>query len=163
LELKSTHTLSNGTPVVQKTGKYGIYWVDVKNNRIKTNGEVPVPVSGAVPVVPLEQAAESTAWASPVSAGIDLKPEQPKVQDDWGYEVAEEAEAVTCIAIPFAGYSVALAAIQSGPGYYERGGYVANRCGDRAAILCIPVEGGGHNRFRVEFPAIMVLPCEAVN
>jgi len=60
---------------------------------------------------------------------------------------------------PFMAAAVAMSAILSGHGYHERGGFCANRCGDRAAILSMPHDGG-HKRYRIEFPELMAIPAE---
>ena len=62
---------------------------------------------------------------------------------------------------PFHAVAVAMSAILAGHGYAERFGFVAHRDGDRAAILSVP-SGGGHKRYRVEFPELMAVPAEAV-
>lgn len=73
-----------------------------------------------------------------------------------------EAEESDMLAISFLGVGVAMAAILAGHGYHELGGYCANRCGERAAILSVPQRDGGHNRYRVDFPEVMRLDAERV-
>jgi hypothetical protein len=73
-----------------------------------------------------------------------------------------EVEESDQLALSFLGVGVAVAAILAGHGYHELGGYCANRCGERAAILSVPQREGGHTRYRVEFPEVMRLDAERV-
>ncbi len=73
-----------------------------------------------------------------------------------------EIEEIEMPALSFLGVGVAISAILAGHGYHELGGYCANRCGERAAILSVPQREGGHARYRIVFPETMRLDAERV-
>ena len=141
--MSATHTL-DGEPIICKRDGIGkTYYTNLKNIRVGTKGREDdiLPISESeIPKddIPKSEIPEAVRGQAPVAT----------------IPVDGLAE------FPFLAVGVAMAAIMAGHGYHEQGGYCANRCGDRAAILSAPHKDGGNIRYRIEFPETMVLVAE---
>lgn len=141
--LEATDTL-DGKPIIRMQDKVGtVYYVGMNKIRVATKGR-------EADIKPITSAA--LPEAEPVQEQEDVDPHQYDMPDIPGIK-----------AFPFMAVCVATAAILAGHGYHEQHGYVANRCGERAAVLSMPDGEGGSIRYRLQFPEEMLVPYEVAD
>ena len=146
--MTATHTL-DGKPITRGLDTLGKpYFKGANNLRVATKGREAdikpieeIPADYDKPRTVAELAAEQKTFLK--SLPSDIK--------DVETDLTE---------FPFLAVGVAIAAIMAGHRYHECGPYVANKDGDRAAILSMPHPGGGNVRYRLEFPETLLIAAE---